>query len=46
LIMLDDMDTRTPAITEITDAERIDRLRLIRADNIGPRGIVEQTPQA
>ncbi len=31
------MDTRTPATTELTDAERIDRLRLIRADNIGPR---------
>src|ERR1700761_7288297 len=35
--MLDDMDTRTPATTGITDAERIDRLRLIRSDNIGPR---------
>src|SRR5579863_1492734 len=35
--MLDDMDTRTPAITVLTDAERIDRLRLIRSDNIGPR---------
>ena len=23
--------------TELTDAERIDRLRLIRSDNIGPR---------
>ncbi len=31
------MDTRAPATTEITDAERIDRLRLIRADNVGPR---------
>src|SRR5579872_547800 len=31
------MDTRTPAMTEITDAERIDRLRLIRSDNVGPR---------
>jgi DNA processing protein len=35
--MLDNMDTRTPATTEITDAERIDRLRLIRANNVGPR---------
>src|ERR1700761_6482859 len=35
--MLDDMDTRTPATTGITDAERIDRLRLIRSDNVGPR---------
>src|SRR5579862_8779947 len=31
------MDTRTPAMTEITDADRIDRLRLIRSDNVGPR---------
>ena len=31
------MDTRTPHTTELTDAERIDRLRLIRSDNIGPR---------
>jgi hypothetical protein len=27
---------------EITDAERIDHLRLIRSDNVGPRGIVAQ----
>jgi DNA processing protein len=31
------MDTRTPHTTDLTDAERIDRLRLIRSDNIGPR---------
>jgi DNA processing protein len=31
------MDTRTPATTKLTDAERIDRLRLIRSDNVGPR---------
>src|ERR1700679_2672521 len=32
------MDKRTPEpATQITDAERIDRLRLIRSDNIGPR---------
>jgi DNA processing protein len=31
------MDTRAPATTELTDAERIDRLRLIRSDNVGPR---------
>lgn len=31
------MDTRAPATTEITDAERIERLRLIRSDNVGPR---------
>jgi DNA processing protein len=31
------MDTRTPATTTLTDSERLDRLRLIRSDNIGPR---------
>jgi DNA processing protein len=31
------MDTRTPQTTELTDAERIARLRLIRSDNVGPR---------
>ncbi len=31
------MDTRAPAAADITDAERVDRLRLIRSDNIGPR---------
>ncbi|MGB8401384.1 DNA-processing protein DprA [Bradyrhizobium sp.] len=31
------MDTRTPIPTHLTDAERIDRLRLIRSDNVGPR---------
>jgi DNA processing protein len=31
------MHQRTPSTTDITDAERIDRLRLIRSDNIGPR---------
>jgi DNA processing protein len=31
------MDTRTPTTTHLTDAERIDRLRLIRSDNVGPR---------
>ena len=29
----------------LTEADRIDRLRLIRSDNIGPRGIMAQTPQ-
>jgi len=28
----------------LTDAERVDRLRLIRSDNVGPRGIMAQTP--
>jgi DNA processing protein len=31
------MDTRTSQTTELTDVERIDRLRLIRSDNVGPR---------
>jgi hypothetical protein len=39
------MDTKTPSTTHLTDAERIDRLRLIRSDNVGPRGIMAQTPQ-
>jgi DprA-like N-terminal HHH domain len=33
-----------PTNTSLTDAERIDRLRLIRSDNVGPRGIMAQTP--
>jgi hypothetical protein len=32
--------------THLTDAQRIDWLRLIRSDNVGPRGIMAQTPQA
>jgi DNA processing protein len=40
------MDTRTPSTTHLTDAQRIDWLRLIRSDNVGPRGIMAQTPQA
>jgi DNA processing protein len=31
------MDTRPPETTQLADAERIDRLRLIRSDNVGPR---------
>ena len=31
------MDTKTPSTAQLTDAERIDRLRLIRSDNVGPR---------
>src|SRR3954454_6102235 len=31
------MHDRTPHSTELTDADRIDRLRLIRSDNVGPR---------
>jgi hypothetical protein len=32
--------------THLTDEQRIDWLRLIRSDNVGPRGIMAQTPQA
>jgi hypothetical protein len=28
----------------LTDAQRIDWLRLIRSQNVGPRGIMAQTP--
>src|SRR5216683_3063446 len=31
------MDTRTPNTTHLTDEQRIDWLRLIRSDNVGPR---------
>ena len=31
------MDIRTPSTTHFTDAQRIDWLRLIRSDNVGPR---------
>ena len=31
------METVTPATTRLTDAQRIDWLRLIRSDNVGPR---------
>ena len=38
------MHDRTNTL-HLTDSERINRLRLIRSDNIGPRGIMAQTPQ-
>jgi hypothetical protein len=31
------MDATTSATTRLTDAQRLDWLRLIRSDNIGPR---------
>ena len=31
------MDQKTPNSTDLTDAERLDRLRLIRSDHVGPR---------
>ena len=30
----------------LTEEQRLDWLRLIRSDNVGPRGIMAQTPQA
>jgi hypothetical protein len=30
---------------KLTDDQRLDWLRLIRSDNVGPRGIMAQTPQ-
>lgn len=38
------MDAINPNV-ELTEAERIDRLRLIRSDNVGPRGIIAETRQ-
>ena len=31
------MDSKTPSTTHLTETELIDRLRLIRSDNVGPR---------
>jgi hypothetical protein len=39
------MDIKTTSTTHLTDEQRIDWLRLIRSDNVGPRGIMAQTPQ-
>jgi hypothetical protein len=36
-------DTTKPI--RLTDEQRIDWLRLIRSQNVGPRGIMAQTPQ-
>nr|WP_156947063.1 hypothetical protein [Bradyrhizobium sp. WSM3983] len=30
---------------ELTETERVDRLRLIRSDNVGPRGAMSRTQQ-
>ncbi|MET3996166.1 hypothetical protein ABIB94_008998 [Bradyrhizobium sp. JR7.2] len=40
----DAVDAINPSV-ELTEAERIDRLRLIRFDNVGPRGTNAETPQ-
>jgi DprA-like N-terminal HHH domain len=31
---------------QLSEEQRLDWLRLIRSDNVGPRGIMAQTPQA
>jgi hypothetical protein len=36
----DEVDVR------LSDAQRLDWLRLIRSENVGPRGIMAQTPEA
>jgi hypothetical protein len=38
------VDISTSNTTRLADAQRIDWLRLIRSDNVGPRGIMAQTP--
>jgi DNA processing protein len=43
--MGDRVDIKTSSTTHLTDEQRIDWLRLIRSDNVGPRGIMAQTPQ-
>jgi hypothetical protein len=40
------MDKRTPGTTHLTEEQRIDWLRLIRSDRVGPHGIMAQTPPA
>jgi hypothetical protein len=40
------VDTKTSATINLTDEQRIDWLRLIRSDRVGPHGIMAQTPQA
>jgi DNA processing protein len=40
------VDIKTSGTTNLTDEQRIGWLRLIRSDNVGPRGIMAQTPQA
>jgi hypothetical protein len=39
------VDAATDGIC-LTDEQRLDWLRLIRSENVGPRGIMAQTPQA
>jgi hypothetical protein len=40
------VDIKTSSTSHLTDEQRIDWLRLIRCDNVGPRGIMAQTPRS
>ena len=40
----DAVDAINPSV-EPTEAQRVDRLRLIRSDNVGPRSTTAETPQ-
>ena len=40
----DAVDAINPSV-ELTEADRVDRLRLIRSDNVGPRSTNAETPQ-
>ncbi len=45
------MDNQTPKATHLTHAQRIDWLRMIRSDNVGPRvakfiGLEPRLPEA
>jgi hypothetical protein len=39
-----DVDNETQQTVHLGDATRIDWLRLIRSDRVGPHGIMAQTP--
>ncbi|MGP0095012.1 MAG: hypothetical protein ACLPKB_34435 [Xanthobacteraceae bacterium] len=40
------MTTEQSEGVRLTDEQRLDALRLIRSEHVGPRGIMAQTPQA
>ena len=42
--MGDRVDIKTSNTPHLTGEQRVDWLRLIRSDNVGPRGIMAQTP--
>jgi hypothetical protein len=37
-------NSNSPGTAHLTDEQRIDWLRLIRSDRVGPHGIMAQTP--